>query len=240
MHGLASWSHREATRSNASDHSGDPAPGTPAITPAVLRDWLGLPSTDTTPEAELRELFKLEAPLAVQSTTLPGLFPFNKFSAIPGLTRAVRLASTEADGTGPAADARKRVMIVPQLSGAQWLCAWWTPGAGSCACSIRSCRCGCACSPNWRVVRVRVVVVIVMVHVLVLDRRSRDGKYAEHPEAAAGGRAERERAAACHHARHRGRHATADRFVEEGTREPYGEHGLEVEQQRARRRAGAL
>ena len=33
----------------------------------VLRDWLGMPAGDTTPEAELRELFKLEAPLAVQS-----------------------------------------------------------------------------------------------------------------------------------------------------------------------------
>jgi hypothetical protein len=90
-----------------------PDPGEPPIDAALLRDWLGLPVTDTTPEAELRELFKLEAPLAVQSTTLPGFFPTNKFSAVPGLIRAARLASTEADGIGPAADARKRLMIVP-------------------------------------------------------------------------------------------------------------------------------
>src|SRR5262249_26274182 len=90
-----------------------PDPGEPPINAALLRDWLGLPPNDTTPEAELRELFKLEAPPAVQSTTLPGFFPTNKFSAVPGLIRAARLASSEADGVGPAADARKRLMIVP-------------------------------------------------------------------------------------------------------------------------------
>lgn len=90
-----------------------PDPGEPPIDASLLRDWLGLPATDTTPEAELREMFKLEAPLAVQSTTLPGFFPTNKFSALPGLIRAARLAGTEADGVGPAADARKRLMIVP-------------------------------------------------------------------------------------------------------------------------------
>ena len=60
-----------------------PDPGEPPIDAALLRDWLGLPGTDTTPEAVLHELFKLEAPLAVQSTTLPGFFPTNKFSADP-------------------------------------------------------------------------------------------------------------------------------------------------------------
>jgi hypothetical protein len=83
------------------------------ITPDMLRDWLDLPSTDTTPEPVLRELFKLEAPLAVQSVTLPGSFPTNKFSAVPALTRAARLAGTEADAIGPVGDARKRLMIVP-------------------------------------------------------------------------------------------------------------------------------
>ena len=90
-----------------------PDPGEPPIDAAILRDWLGLDPTDTTPDAELHELFKLEAPLAVQSTTLPGLFPTNKFSAVPGMVRVARLASNDADGTGPVADARKRVMIVP-------------------------------------------------------------------------------------------------------------------------------
>jgi 3-keto-disaccharide hydrolase/GMC oxidoreductase len=90
-----------------------PDPGEPPIDAALLRDWLDLPSTDTTPEPELREMFKLEAPLAVQSTTLPGFFPTNKFSAVPGLIRAARIAAGEADGIGPTADARKRLMIVP-------------------------------------------------------------------------------------------------------------------------------
>ena len=90
-----------------------PDPGEPALTDAVLRDWLGLPPNDPTSGGQLRELFKLEAPLAVQSTTLPGFFPTNKFSAVPGLIRAARLAGTEADGIGQVADARKRLMIVP-------------------------------------------------------------------------------------------------------------------------------
>ena len=90
-----------------------PDPGEPALTAPILRDWLGLPTTDTTPLPKLKELFKLEAPLAVQSTTLPGFFPTNKFSAVPGVIRSARLASTEADGVGPEADARKRIMVVP-------------------------------------------------------------------------------------------------------------------------------
>ena len=90
-----------------------PSPGDPAITAAVLREWLGLPPTDTTAEPDLRNMFKLEAPLAVQSTTVPGFFPFNKFSAVPSLIRAARVANAEADGVGVAADARKRLMVVP-------------------------------------------------------------------------------------------------------------------------------
>ena len=88
---------------------GDPTP----LPDALLREWLGLPVSDTTPHADLLEMFKLEAPLAVQSTTLPGFFPTNKFSAMPGLIRAARLAASEAGGVGPEADARKRLMIVP-------------------------------------------------------------------------------------------------------------------------------
>jgi choline dehydrogenase-like flavoprotein len=80
---------------------------------ADLRDWLNLPQTDTTSHADLLALLKLEAPLAVQSVTEPGVFPFNKFSAIPLLIQAARIASTEADGTGTEADARKRLMVVP-------------------------------------------------------------------------------------------------------------------------------
>jgi hypothetical protein len=90
-----------------------PDPGEPPLTAAMLRDWLGLPASDKNPLTALHDLFKLEAPLAVQSTTLPGFFPINKFSAIPGLISAARLANKEADGVGPIADARKRLMIVP-------------------------------------------------------------------------------------------------------------------------------
>lgn len=90
-----------------------PDVGEPPISAALLRDLLGLPATDTTSEAELRELLKLEAPLAVQSATVPGFFPTNKFSAVPALIRAARLAAAQADGVGPQADARKRLMIVP-------------------------------------------------------------------------------------------------------------------------------
>jgi len=79
----------------------------------VLREWLDLPSTDTTVQVALLNMMKLEAPLAVQATTEPGFFPFNKFSAIPLIIQAARLTSTEADGIGADADARKRLMIVP-------------------------------------------------------------------------------------------------------------------------------
>ena len=88
---------------------GDPTP----IPDTLLREWLGLPANDTTPRADLLNMFKLEAPLAVQSTTLPGFFPTNKFSAMPNLIRTARLAAAQADGGGTAADARKRLMIVP-------------------------------------------------------------------------------------------------------------------------------
>ena len=83
-------------------------------TDAQLRDWLNLPPTDRTARAALLGLLKLEAPLAVQSVTEPGAFPINKFSAVPLLAQAARTASKEADGVGPDADARKRVVVVPK------------------------------------------------------------------------------------------------------------------------------
>ncbi len=61
----------------------------------------------------LLDLLKLEAPLAVECRTESGLFPFNKFSVVPILMKASRVAAQEADGTGPTTDARKRLMIVP-------------------------------------------------------------------------------------------------------------------------------
>lgn len=65
------------------------------------------------PARPLFRLLKVEAPLAVQSTTEPGFFPFNKFSPLPLLIRAARTASKDADGVGPEADARKRLLVVP-------------------------------------------------------------------------------------------------------------------------------
>ena len=62
-----------------------------------------------TPVGQL-DLWKLEAPLAVQSTSpRSGFFPFNKFSTIPLLIRAARRAQDESKGV----DADKRLMIVP-------------------------------------------------------------------------------------------------------------------------------
>jgi choline dehydrogenase-like flavoprotein len=62
-------------------------------------------------EQKLRNLAKLEAPLAVQGQTgHAGFFPFNKFSAVPLLTKAAREAYNEAPGD----DVKKRVMVVPR------------------------------------------------------------------------------------------------------------------------------
>jgi hypothetical protein len=90
-------------------------PPVPANPPDVqLRTWLGLDPSDTTPGADLLNLLKLEAPLAVQARTAPGEFPNNKYSAVPTLTKAARIAAGETGGIGAEADARKRLMVVPK------------------------------------------------------------------------------------------------------------------------------
>jgi choline dehydrogenase-like flavoprotein len=66
---------------------------------------LALPD-DVSPVEET--LSKLEAPLAVQSATRPGFFPFNKFSSVPLLTKAARAAQNESKGD----DVGKRLMVV--------------------------------------------------------------------------------------------------------------------------------
>ncbi len=78
---------------------------------AALLDLLGLPaSSGSTPSAQaLRDMAKLEAPLAVQTRSLSGFFPFNKFSTVPILMKAVRQAYAEAGGD----DVKKRLMVVP-------------------------------------------------------------------------------------------------------------------------------
>lgn len=67
--------------------------------------------TDSTlPDADLKKLLKIEAPLAVQSHPIrSGSFPINKFSAMPLLIQAARQAESESKGD----DVRKRLMIVP-------------------------------------------------------------------------------------------------------------------------------
>jgi choline dehydrogenase-like flavoprotein len=56
------------------------------------------------------DIDQLEAPLAVQSQTRSGFFPFNKFSSVPVLIRAARAAYSESGGS----DFKKRLMIVPR------------------------------------------------------------------------------------------------------------------------------
>jgi choline dehydrogenase-like flavoprotein len=75
-----------------------------------LRDLLGNPAAaQGLGLAALKNLLKLEAPLAVQGQTLPGFFPFNKFSSMPLLMKAARSAQAESNNN----DARKRLMVVP-------------------------------------------------------------------------------------------------------------------------------
>jgi hypothetical protein len=57
---------------------------------------LQLPAGGPVPaRADLLNMLKLEAPLAVQSVALPGLFPVNKFSAAPLLVQVARAAASE-------------------------------------------------------------------------------------------------------------------------------------------------
>jgi hypothetical protein len=64
---------------------------------------------DGVPNAQ-RNLFKLEAPLAVQAQPpRAGFFPFNKFSSLPLMMEASRAAQFESGGN----DTRKRLMVVP-------------------------------------------------------------------------------------------------------------------------------
>ena len=84
---------------------------TEAIPLSVLPSAVDLPSGTPPTTANL---LKLDAPLAVQSRALPGLFPFNKFSVVPLLTRAEREASFDSTrGMSFPDDVKKRLMVVP-------------------------------------------------------------------------------------------------------------------------------
>jgi hypothetical protein len=80
---------------------GVPLPNPLPADPSQLRDL----------EQTLRKKLKLEAPLAVQARAEhAGFFPMNKFSAVPLMIKAARVASKESYPD----DVSKRFMIVPQ------------------------------------------------------------------------------------------------------------------------------
>ena len=79
----------------------------PGADPAQL---LGLTSTAGLSPADLLNLLKLEAPLAVQARPPhAGFFPLNKFSAVPLLMKAARTAAADSNGN----DAQKEFMVLP-------------------------------------------------------------------------------------------------------------------------------
>ncbi|WMT72160.1 family 16 glycoside hydrolase [Bradyrhizobium sp. Ash2021] len=79
----------------------------PGSDPAQL---LGLTSTGGLSQADLLNLLKLEAPLAVQARPPhAGFFPLNKFSVVPLLTKAARTAASDSNGN----DTAKEFMILP-------------------------------------------------------------------------------------------------------------------------------
>ena len=79
----------------------------PGSDPAQL---LGLTSTGGLSQADLLNLLKLEAPLAVQARAPhAGFFPLNKFSVVPLLTKAARAAASDSNLN----DAVRKFMILP-------------------------------------------------------------------------------------------------------------------------------
>jgi choline dehydrogenase-like flavoprotein len=76
---------------------------------ADLVEILGLPSAGALSVDDLRNLLKLEAPLAVQARVPhAGFFPLNKFSTVPLLMKAARTAAADSKGD----DAKKEFMIL--------------------------------------------------------------------------------------------------------------------------------
>ena len=71
-----------------------------------------LPLHLSNPGSTAPDLLKLEAPLAVQGRPpLPGFFPINKFSSVPLLMEASRVAQVRSGGD----DVKKRLMIVSDV-----------------------------------------------------------------------------------------------------------------------------
>lgn len=86
-------------------------PPSPLLKPgANLAQLLGLTSTAGLSQADLENLLKLEAPLAVQARPPhAGFFPLNKFSTVPLLMKAARTANSDSNGN----DANKEFMVLP-------------------------------------------------------------------------------------------------------------------------------
>jgi len=73
---------------------------------------LGLDAPDGLSNADLENMLKLEAPLAVQAhPPHAGFFPLNKFSTVPLLLKAARTAFADSGGD----DARKEFMVLPDV-----------------------------------------------------------------------------------------------------------------------------
>jgi len=82
--------------------------GINTVTDAITLSQLPL-HLDNVPSGQ-ENLFKLEAPLAVQSSaSRSGFYPFNKFSTTPLLMKAARAAQTQVNND----DVKKRLMVVP-------------------------------------------------------------------------------------------------------------------------------
>src|SRR3954462_7255557 len=80
---------------------------TPGADPAAL---LGLPPGSGLSPQSLKNLLKLEAPLAVQARAPhAGFFPLNKFSVVPLLMKAARTAASDSNGS----DSVKEFMVLP-------------------------------------------------------------------------------------------------------------------------------
>jgi hypothetical protein len=84
------------------------------VTEAIPLDELPLHLNEAAKTKPEKNRQKLEAPLAVQSNQVSGLFPLNKFSAIPLLVTVARTAAFDAaQGMPFVDDVKKRFMIVP-------------------------------------------------------------------------------------------------------------------------------
>jgi len=86
-------------------------PPSPLLKPgADVAKLLGLDSTTGLSANDLKNMLKLEAPLAVQARPPhAGFFPLNKFSTVPLLMKAARTAAGDSLGD----DAKKEFMILP-------------------------------------------------------------------------------------------------------------------------------